>query len=98
MTTLVCPSKIEAIVGAKRQQHSHLGRAVRAEQQVYVLHSVECVEAITARGSDLRACDYSRALDEGIDMGVWAELEDVPVLLTISAEHGHLMPTRMEAP
>ena len=95
MTKLEDPSKIEAIVGAKRHQTEHIGRAVSAEQQVYILHSVECVEEIIARGSDLRACRYSQALDSGIDMGLWEGFEDVPLVLAISTEWGDLEPVRV---
>lgn len=88
MTRLEPSETIEATVGAKRHATSHLGRAVSAEQRVYILHSQECVDS----GIDLRECEYSRALDCGIDMGVWWDAQDAPVVLAISAEWGDLEP------
>lgn len=79
MTDLVDPTKIERIVGAARQDDAHLGRAVSSEQQVYILHSGQC----RASGRDLRACEYSLALDEGIDEDDWCDAEDVPVVLGV---------------
>jgi hypothetical protein len=89
MSRLEAADKIEGIVGAKRHATDHLGRAVSAEQRVYVLHSAECV----ASGIDLRKCQYSEALDLGIDLGVWADHQDVPVKLLIDEEYGDLTPT-----
>lgn len=81
---------IEAKVGAQRHDTDHLGRAVSVTDRVYVLHSKECV----ARGIDLRECEFSVALDLGIDLGVWESHQDVPVVLGIDPEHGDLVPLR----
>lgn len=62
MSDLVPADQIEQIVGARRHKLAHLGRAVSAEQTVYVLHSFACRDS----GIDLRTCVYSRALDAGI--------------------------------
>lgn len=42
MTDLVPADQIEQIVGARRHPLAHLGRAVSAEQTVYILHSQRC--------------------------------------------------------
>lgn len=63
MSDLVDAADIEKIVGAKRHPAVHIGRAVTAEQTVYILHSAECRDS----GRDLRECPYSIALDKGIE-------------------------------
>lgn len=87
MTGLVPPESIEKIVGGKRQPVSHLARAVSSEQQVYILHSQQCIDS----GIDLRHCDYSVALDKGIDLRDW--VVDVPVLAAVN-DAGRLMTVR----
>lgn len=82
MTALVPSTDIERIVGVKRHQTEHWGRAVSREQRVYILHSRECLDA----ADDLRRCPYSLALDDGIDPQRWTE--DVPLLLAISDPDG----------
>lgn len=67
MTALVPPDAIEKIVGARRHPTRHIGRAVEAEQMVYILHSAECKDS----GIDLRDCPFSVALDEGINPPNW---------------------------
>lgn len=79
MTELVPTDQIERIVGARRHDHQHLGRAVSAEQKVYILHSAKCRDS----GIDLRECEWSRALDRGIDPADWARFEDRPVVLAV---------------
>jgi hypothetical protein len=76
MSEIVPASRIESIVGAERHPYEHLGRAVSAEQTVYILHSQECFDS----GIDLRDCPFSVALDE---YGVWNGREDEPVVLRI---------------
>ncbi|ART69095.1 hypothetical protein BTO20_11320 [Mycobacterium dioxanotrophicus] len=90
MTDLVPASKIEQIVGADRHQTEHLGRAVSAEETVYILHSHECKDS----GIDLRDCPFSVALDLGISLDRWADFEDEPVELWVSAADGRLLPKR----
>lgn len=90
MSRLEPAETIERAVGAKRHPTEHLGRAVSSEQRVYVLHSAECV----ASGIDLRACDYSLALDLGIDTANWADAEDRPVVLRIDPVWEDLLPAR----
>lgn len=82
MTELVDPDKIETIVGAKRHPIRHLGRAVSAEETVYILHSGLC----KAEGKDLRECSYSRLLDRGIDLTIWADWQDRPVVLGLARQ------------
>lgn len=86
MSEPVDPATIEEIVGVRRHGIRHLGRAVSEQATVYVLHSHVCRD----EGRDLRNCDYSRALDAGIDLVRWAGMEDTPVLLRI--EDGKLVP------
>lgn len=83
---LVDPDEIEQIVGARRHPHQHLGRAVSAEQTVYVLHSQRCKDS----GIDLRECEWSWALDNGIDLADWKGYEDRAVVLAII--HDRLFP------
>lgn len=91
MADLVNPSEIESIVGAPRHATDHLGRAVSAEQTVYILHSEEC----RSSGVDLRECPYSVALDLGIEGRVpwssWRRVQDRPVRLHIHCD-GWLLP------
>lgn len=89
MSRLESADTIEAKVGAQRHETAHLARAVSVTKRVYVLHSKECV----ARGIDLRECEFSYALDLGVDLGVWAEFQDRPVFVTISDEYCDLEPT-----
>lgn len=79
--TELAPADIERIVGARRHPVYHYGRAVSAEQVVYILHSQDCLDS----GRDLRQCRYSKALDRGINTDEWAGLEDTPVRLWLSA-------------
>lgn len=86
MSALVPADQIEQIVGARRHALAHLGRAVSAEQTVYILHSQACKDS----GFDLRSCGYSLALDRGIDVHDWENRQDQVV--TLMHEHGYLMP------
>lgn len=84
MSDLVPADEIESIVGVKRHPRLHFGRAVSAEKRVYILHSQECLDS----GIDLRECEYSIALDRGIDdePGIWfawVHHQDRPVRLTV---------------
>lgn len=86
MADLVPADEIEQIVGAFRHSHQHLGRAVSAEQTVYILHSERCRDS----GIDLRECAYSKALDSGIDMDWWHQYQDRAVVLV--PRHERLVP------
>lgn len=86
MTNLVPTDQIEQIVGARRHPLTHLGRAVSAEQTVYILHSQGCKD----QGIDLRECGYSKALDRGIDLIDWQHHQDQVV--TLQHVHGYLVP------
>ncbi len=89
MSALVDPSEIERIVGIPRPRgRTHFGRAVSAEQTVYILHSQKCLDS----GIDLRECPFSLALDPGIEPRRWEGKEDRPVLLGIW--EGRLVPTK----
>lgn len=101
MSTLVDPTEIEDIVGAKRHPTQHLGRAVTAERMVYVLHSQECLDS----GIDLRDCEYSIALNKGIErvpglskdrpVPGWDKRSDVPVVLMIMDSLGGVLIPRV---
>lgn len=80
MSDIVPAEDIERIVGMERHPTEHWGRAVSAEQRVYILHSRECLDS----GRDLRECPYSLALDNGIDPFDWTE--DVPVSLWLDEQ------------
>ena len=86
MTDLVPTDKIEGIVGAKRDAQRHIGRAVSHEQVVYILHSQRCLDTV----ADLRECEYSLTLDDGIDLADWSGCEDRAVMLAI--KRGRLVP------
>lgn len=88
MAELVPIDYIERIVGIKRDQRRHRGRAVSAEQVVYILHSQECLDS----GIDLRDCPFSVALDRGINEYDWDGLEDTTVSLRV--RDGWLVPWR----
>lgn len=88
MTTLVPPDRIESLVGARRHRAAHIGRAVSAEQTVYILHSRACKNS----GIDLRECRFSLALDSGIVAEQWRGQEDRPVFLGVW--NGRLVPIR----
>ncbi|MDQ1113971.1 hypothetical protein QE418_003419 [Microbacterium testaceum] len=79
---------VEATVGTERREDEHLGRAVTAEERMYVLHSRQCIES----GIDVRACAFSAALDRGIDERVWRDHMDTPVVLAIGGALGDLEP------
>ena len=89
MSNLVPAEDIERIVGAQRHASRHYGRAVSAEQTVYILHSQQCKDS----GIDLRDCEFSQALDLGIVESDWDGQEDTPVSLEIRTE-GRLAPKR----
>lgn len=90
MSELVPAEDITRIVGTDRHPTLHYGRAVSTEDTVYILHSQQCLDS----GIDLRDCDYSTALDEGINVGYhgapWNGYEDKPVPLAIW--NGRLIP------
>lgn len=84
---IVPSDQIEGIVGVPRHAFQHWGRAVSAEQRVYILHSVKCVNS----GRDLRDCEFSRALALGIDPDDWAAYENQPMHLRTD-DGGYLVP------
>ena len=83
MTDKVDPGRIEAIVGVERHATQHFARAVTSERVVYVLHSHECL----AEHADLRDCDFSTALDRGIEHHIpwsgWRRVPNRPVRVQI---------------
>lgn len=79
MTDLVPPEDIERIVGMRRHETMHIGRANSDEETVYILHSKQCKTS----GIDLRDCQLSLALDLGIERPSWVGYEDRPVALGV---------------
>lgn len=79
MSDLVAPQVIERIVGMRRHETMHIGRAVSSEEIVYILHSQQCKDS----GIDLRDCQLAQALDRGIEAPSWDGYEDRPVALGI---------------
>jgi hypothetical protein len=57
-----------------------MARAVSAKQTVYILHSQECRDT----GRDLRLCEFSIALDTGIDETNWEGCEDQPMRVLVA--------------
>lgn len=94
MANLVDPAEIEQIVGIRRHRVSHLGRARSSDQQVFVLHSLACLNS----GIDLLACRYSQALDLGIvapnTRGMWIGWQDQPVVLQV--RRNRLVPLQVD--
>lgn len=91
MAELVDPLEIETLVGARRHESEHWGRASSEDEIVYILHSKNCLNS----GIDLRACLFSIALYRGIIeppscWAAWEQNQDKPVLLRISG--GHVVP------
>lgn len=79
MSERVPANEIERIVGKTRHSRIHYGRAVSSEQTIYILHSQNCLE----ENPDLRECDFSVAMDNGLDMNVWEKHQDSAVVLSI---------------
>lgn len=77
MTDLADPTTIEEVVGVPRHWRAHWGRVVSKEETVYILHSKNCLED----NPDLRDCEFSLALDNGININDW--ILDTPVVLDI---------------
>lgn len=88
MSELVPAADIERIVGIARHRTVHMGRAVSAEETVYILHSKTCLDS----GVDLRECRFSVALDEGIRPVSWEGYQDIPVALGVWG--GQLIPIK----
>lgn len=89
MSDLVPSDQIEKIVGVQRHQTRHYARAVSAEQMIYILHSRDCLDS----GLDLRDCEFSLALDNGI--GALTGCQDRPVFVAV--EDDELVPVQEDA-
>lgn len=87
MTSLLDPSEAMRKVGAYRKWHEHLARADSHTRVVYLLHSHTCLKTKTP----LTECEYSLALDLGIDETMWATSQDTAVKVKID-KHGRLIP------
>jgi hypothetical protein len=86
MTEHVDQKDVEKIVGATRRRYAHYARAVSAEQKVYLLHSKMCLDTTP----DLRECEFSKALDRGIDERIWSKYEDRTI--GVAVRSGELFP------
>ena len=86
VTKRVDSARIERIVGTTRHETEHYARAVSSVRIVYILHSAQCLSS----GIDLRDCDFSLALDRGINEIHWCRFEDRPIRVAI--ESGLLVP------
>lgn len=75
MSEIVAAQDIERIVGVRRHPTKHWAKAVSVEQEVFILHSADCL----ASTPDLRDCLFSLALDNGIDVLRWEEDEATEV-------------------
>jgi hypothetical protein len=82
MSERVPPEVIESAVGRERHPTDHYGRARGGV--FYVLHSAECLAAV----EDLRKCEFSLAMDNGLEYEHWHE--DGPFKLAI--KDGKLVP------
>lgn len=86
MSDLVNPDEIEVIVGVKRHSTWHYAHYISDWRVVYILHSFACKETTP----DLRTCEYSIALDHGIENQIpwifWRDLQDEPVPVEILSE------------
>jgi len=79
MAEIVPNYQIEQIVGVPRHSRIHYGRAVSSEQTMYILHSKNCLKD----NPDLRDCEFSVALDNGLDMDKWEDYQDRTLVLSI---------------
>lgn len=66
---------IEEIVGVPRDPVDHIARAVTEEEVVYILHSSVC--------EDIYTCEYTEALDRGIDLNIWQHYADTPIAVEV---------------
>lgn len=90
MTRTVPADRIEAIVGAKRDPHRHIVRAILGKNlaaDVYILHSADCL----ATGRPLTECPYSLSLGQRMSLQRWAGFLDQPVYARI-IQLGELVP------
>lgn len=79
MTDLVPSDEIEIIVGTDRDEFVHYGIADFESRRVFILHSWACLD----RAIDLRDCEFSLALGEGINEDAWKGFENKTVVLAI---------------
>ena len=82
MTKRVNSDGIEKIVGAKRDDRFHIGRAFSEKKEFYILHSARCL----TMHEDINQCPFSLALDKDIEFDTWAGFLDRPVALSIEGD------------
>lgn len=82
MSKLVPTEEVESVVGATRHQTLHIGRAVTETETLYLLHPHSCKDT----GIDLRECEYSLAMDIGINPERWTNFFDQAVFVEIENE------------
>ena len=79
MTTRVSDDKIEALVGAYREESRHIARISTREGAIYILHPNNCKR----RSIDLRLCSYSESIDKGLDEAEWEGNWDKPMYVKL---------------
>jgi hypothetical protein len=79
MTDKVPTEDIEEIVGIKRHPTIHYGKAISDTAVFFILHSQRCFNSTP----DLRKCEFSLALDNGVQFPV----EDETLVLGIHVEY-----------
>lgn len=89
MVDRVAASEIETLVGIERHRARHFGRADSVRGKFFILHSDACRRAALP----LADCDFSLALERGINEADWYGHEDRPVALWFD-EDGRLIPHR----
>lgn len=87
MTTRIPAGQVESVVGRERHATDHYARADSAAQVVSILHSHACWD----QPRPLVDCEFSLALDQGIDERMWVLHEDAPVRVAID-KSGRLVP------
>lgn len=85
---------VERVVGLPRHPTIHQGRLVgedddAARGEVWILHSQQCLDNMLGTTGGLQACEYSRALDGGINLSHWQVDVSCPVVID---ELGELRP------
>jgi hypothetical protein len=80
-------SEIETLVGIDRHPVRHYGRADSRAGKFFILHSDECRRA----PESITQCEYSLALERGLNEADWYFYEDCPVVLGFD-EHDNLVP------
>jgi hypothetical protein len=79
--------EIEAVVGVARHATKHFARAV--DEEIYVLHSRECLDHLATYTSNLNDCEVARRTREHVEASLLRRLQDNPTAVQID-ERGRL--------